>query len=98
MNLISTMQFTAVRAVKLLLKLSLEILDELKIENDLKINELKISLEDLEAFLKREYSISVHLAPYVKYTNPLNEDKKRQLRKRILDTGNSLIREIETQV
>jgi hypothetical protein len=97
MELFSTMQFTAVRAVKLLFKSFLEIIDELRVENDSKIDDLHKTLEDLEVFLKKEHGISICLTSYVKYTNVLDEHKTKQIRKRILDYGNSLLREIETQ-
>lgn len=91
------MQFTAVRAVKLLFKLFLEIFDELKVENDVKIKNLTQTLGELEVFLKKEHGISVSLESYVKYTNLLDENKQKQIRKRVLDYGNALLREIETQ-
>lgn len=97
MNFLNTMQFTAVRAVKLLFKSFLEILDELRVENDSKIEELKRTFSDLELFLKKEHGVSISLTSYVKYTNVLDEPKMKQIRKRILDYGNSLLREIETQ-
>lgn len=97
MNWVSPMQFTAVRAVKLLFRLFLEILDELKVENDAKIENLNKTLEDLENFIKKEHQISINLTSHVKHTNILDESKMKQLRKRILDYGNSLLREIETQ-
>lgn len=97
MKFLGPIEFTAVRAVKLLFKLFLEILDELKIENDTKIKNLNNTLEDLEFFLKKEYGISASLTSHVKYVNLLDEDKMKQLRKRVLDYGNSLLREIETQ-
>lgn len=91
------MQFTAVRAVKLLFKSFLEILDEIRVENDSKIENLNQTLFELEAFLKKEHGVSISLTSYVKYTNVLDEHKVKQIRKRILDYGNSLLREIETQ-
>jgi hypothetical protein len=97
MNIVSTMQFTAVRAVKILFRLFLEILDELKTENDAKIENLNNTLHDLEDFIKKEHGITISLTTYVKYANIFDEAKMKQLRKRVLDYGNSLLREIETQ-
>jgi hypothetical protein len=97
MNFINTIQFTAIRAVKLLFKQFLEILDELKVENNSKIEDLQTTLVELEGFLKKEHGISVSLTSYIKYTNIFDENKMKLLRKRILDSGNALIREIETQ-
>jgi IS4 transposase len=91
------MQFTAVRAVKLLFKLFLEIIDEIRVENNVKLDELNKTLEDLEIFLKKEHGISISLTSYMKYSNVLDDHKMKQLRKRVLDYGNSLLREIETQ-
>ena len=91
------MQFTAERAVKLLFKLFLEILDEEKVENEENQKNLEKTFLELEDFLKKEHGISVNLISYLKYSNNLDDNKIKQLRKRILDYGNSLLREIETQ-
>lgn len=97
MNFLNTMQFTAVRAVKLLFKNFLEILDEIRAENDAKIEDLRVTFVDLEEFLKKEHGVSISLTSYIKYSNVLDENKMKQIRKRVLDYGNSLLREIETQ-
>jgi hypothetical protein len=91
------MQFTAERAVKLLFKLFLEILDEEKVENEENQKNLEKTFLELEDFLKKEHGISVNLISYLKYSNNLDDNKIKQLRKRILDYGNSLLREIENQ-
>ena len=92
-----TMRFTAIRCVKLIFKQFLEILDELKVEGENKQESLKTSLVEIEVFLKKEHGISISLLPFLKYSNLMDENKSKQIRKRILDYGNSLIREIETQ-
>ena len=91
------MRFTAERAVKLLFKLFLEILDEQKVENEENQKNLEITFLELEEFLKKEHGISINLISYIKYSNNLDDNKIKQLRKRILDYGNSLLREIENQ-
>jgi hypothetical protein len=91
------MRFTAERAVKLLFKLFLEILDEQKVENEENQKNLEITFLELEDFLKKEHGISINLISYLKYSNNLDDNKIKQLRKRILDYGNSLLREIENQ-
>jgi ABC-type phosphate/phosphonate transport system substrate-binding protein len=91
------MRFTAERAVKLLFKLFLEILDEQKVENEENQKNLEKTFLELEDFLKKEHGISVNLISYLKYSNNLDDNKIKQLRKRILDYGNSLLREIENQ-
>lgn len=91
------MRFTAERAVKLLFKLFLEVLNELKVENEENQENLKKTFLELEDFLKKEHGISVNLISYLKYSNNLDDNKIKQLRKRILDYGNSLLREIENQ-
>jgi hypothetical protein len=91
------MRFTAERAVKLLFKLFLEILDEQKIQNEDNQKNLEITFLELEEFLKKEHGISINLISYLKYSNNLDDNKIKQLRKRILDYGNSLLREIENQ-
>ena len=91
------MRFTAERAVKLLFKLFLEILDEQKVENEENQKNLENTFLELEEFLKKEHGISINLISYLKYSNNLDYNKIKQLRKRILDYGNSLLREIENQ-
>jgi hypothetical protein len=91
------MRFTAERAVKLLFKLFLEILDEQKVENEENQKNLENTFLELEEFLKKEHGISINLISYLKYSNNLDDNKIKQLRKRILDYGNSLLREIENQ-
>jgi ABC-type phosphate/phosphonate transport system substrate-binding protein len=91
------MRFTAERAVKLLFKLFLEVLNELKVENEENQKNLEKTFLELEDFLKKEHGISVNLISYLKYSNNLDDNKIKQLRKRILDYGNSLLREIENQ-
>ena len=91
------MRFTAERAVKLLFKLFLEVLNELRVENEENQENLKKTFLELEDFLKKEHGISVNLISYLKYSNNLDDNKIKQLRKRILDYGNSLLREIENQ-
>jgi ABC-type phosphate/phosphonate transport system substrate-binding protein len=91
------MRFTAERAVKLLFKLFLEILDEQKVENEENQKNLEKTFLELEDFLKKEHGISINLISYLKYSNNLDDNKIKQLRKRILDYGNSLLREIESQ-
>jgi hypothetical protein len=49
------MQFTAERAVKLLFKLFLEILDEEKVENEENQKNLEKTFLELEDFLKKEH-------------------------------------------
>lgn len=94
---VENMRFTAIRAVKLLFRQFLEVFDELKVEGELNNKKLEETFVEMEDFLKREHSVSVNLRSFLKYSNVVNEDKCKQLRKRILDYGNSLIREIETQ-
>jgi hypothetical protein len=91
------MRFTAERAVKLLFKLFLEILDEQKVETEENQKNLEKTFLELENFLKKEHGISINLISYLKYSNNLDDNKIKQLRKRILDYGNALLREIETQ-
>lgn len=91
------MKFTAIRSVKLLFRLFLEIFDELKVASEINHNKLQLTFSEVEEFLKKEHNISVNLQSFLKYSNVIDEDKCKQIRKRILDYGNSLIREIETQ-
>jgi hypothetical protein len=60
------MRFTAERAVKLLFKLFLEILDEQKVQNEDNQKNLEITFLELEEFLKKEHGISINLISYLK--------------------------------
>ena len=92
-----TMRFTAIRAVKLLFRQFLEIFDEIKVESENNNRNLKITFDEIEDFLKKEHGVVVNLQPFLKYSNVVDENKSKQIRKRILDYGNNIIREIETQ-
>lgn len=94
---VETLRFTAIRAVKLLFKQFLEIIDELKVESENNNKNLKVTFEELEDFLKKEYGVAVNLQTFLKYSNVIDENKSKQIRKRILDYGNHLMREIDTQ-
>lgn len=92
-----TMKFTAIRAVKLLFRQFLEIFDELKVDSENNARNLKETFVDIELFLKKEHGVSISLTPFLKHYNAIDDNKSKQIRKRILDYGNHLIREIETQ-
>lgn len=94
----SIIKFSAIRSIKLLFKLFLEIFDELKVQGEINNQNLKNTFLEVETFLKKEHGVAVSLTPFLKYSNIIDENKSKQIRKRILDYGNSLIREIETQL
>ena len=69
-----------------LYKFSLDVLDELIDENRDKTNTFRAAISGFEG--------SDKIDPFVAFLE-INEDQKRKLRKKILDRGNDLIREME---
>lgn len=74
--------FKIKRVITTLFKSHLELIEDLTVEHDAALNKLD---ENLPAQYK----------PYVDLANHMTEEKCEQLRKRILDKGNSSYKEIE---
>lgn len=89
--------FSSVRKVILTFKNDLEIISEIKKEHDISLSKLYSSLEDFEVFLKNKYNIDLELTHLANHAEFLDDAKMGIIRKRVLDFGNSMRREIETE-
>lgn len=88
--------YGGIRRIVLAFKHNLEILAEIKREHDTSLEKLSQSLCDYEIFLKDKYGIDVELNHLLNHADYLDEQKIAIYRKRILDYGNTLKREMET--
>lgn len=88
-------KYGAIRRLILMFKYSLGILEDLKREHDVNLENLKKSLYDYELFLKQTYNIDVELSHLANHIDFLNDGKINVVRKQILDYGNNLRREME---
>jgi hypothetical protein len=87
--------FNGTRRIKLLFKFCLDMLTEIKKEHDTNLEKLVNSLSDFEDFLLDKEKIKIELAHLANHSDYLDDSKMAILRKRVLDYGNALIREME---
>lgn len=87
--------FAGIRGIVLTFKHDLDVIAEIKKEHDSSIKKLCDSLEEYEVFLKEKYGIDIELCHLSKHADFLDDEKMSIIRKRILDYGNSLRREVE---
>ncbi len=88
--------FGGVRKITLMFKHSLDMLAEIKKEHDNSVSKLRESLEDIEMLLE-EKGFSVQLSHLANHADYLDENKMGIYRKRTLDYGNALRREMEQE-
>lgn len=88
--------YGGIRRIILTFKHDLEILAEIKKEHDISLEKLSQSLCDYEVFLKEKYHIDIELNHLLNHADYLDEQKVLMYRKRILDYGNALKREMES--
>lgn len=74
----------------------LSLVEDIKIEHDSMVDKLGESLANLEDFCESK-GISIEMCHLTNYANFLDEAKIKQIRKKILDHGNNLKREIESE-
>lgn len=86
--------FRANRALTLLAKQILEILEDFKSEHDLRLNQAAESLIDMEEFLYSKHSVEIDLGHLGKHFEFLNDARFQTARKKILDYANTLKREM----
>lgn len=88
-------KFNSIRKIVLCFKHSLEILNDIKLEHDKRLSELYKSLEDLEIFVKDKTGFDLEFCHLSNHVDFLSDEKIALLRKKILDYGNNLKREME---
>lgn len=88
-------KFQALRRLVSCFKNGLSVLEEIRDEHDSCIEKLLESFVDIELFIKEKYSVDVDLQHLIKHAEFFDEERFQYWRKKILDHGNSLKREIE---
>lgn len=89
--------FGAIRRLRLLFKFMLEMLAEIKAEHEISVKKLNLTLVDIERFVKEKHGIDIQLNQMVRHADFLDEEKAKLYRKRILDYGNALVRELDEE-
>ncbi len=87
--------FAGVRKIVLVFKHDLDVISEIKKEHDISLSKLYNSLEDIEVFLKDRHGIEIELTHLTNHAEFLDDEKMSIIRKRVLDYGNTLKREME---
>lgn len=88
-------RFQAIRRLVTCMKYNIGILEEIRSEHDCALDKVTESLADIEFFLKDKYNIDVELQHLIKHMEFLDEERFNYWRKKILDQGNALKRELE---
>lgn len=89
--------FRQSRRLVSMFKYALEIMQDIKTEHDEMVEKLGESLADMEDFIEKQ-GVKVELCHLTNYSNFLTEEKMNFFRKKILDRGNNLKREIELEL
>lgn len=89
--------FAGVRKIILVFKHDLEVIAEIKKEHDISLTKLYNSLEDMECFLKEKQGVDVELTHLANHAEFLDDEKMGIIRKRVLDFGNTMKREMENE-
>lgn len=89
-------KFRQKRRIISLWNFALDLIGDIQSEHDAMIERHGESLGDMEEFLEQQgYKVELcHLANYARF---LDEAKIKSFRKKILDHGNNLIRELESE-
>lgn len=88
-------RFQAIRRLIVCFKHSIGILEEVRADHDSAIDKVSESLADIEVFLKDRYNVDIELQHLIKHMEFFDEERFQYWRKKILDHGNALKRELE---
>jgi hypothetical protein len=97
MNAGEILCFNACRKLVIQYKRFLDLLADLQADNDQHSEKLIDALREIEDRLNREQGISVSLSQHALQSICFDADKLKRMRKQILDFGNDLKRETETE-
>ena len=89
-------KFRQRRRIISLWNFALSLISDIQQDHDAMVEKLGQSLGDLEDFAA-DKGIELELCHLANYANFLDENKMKSLRKKILDHGNDLIRELESE-
>lgn len=90
-------KFRQVRRLTSLWNFTLNLLQDIRLEHDAMVERLGESLGNMEDFCEAR-GVPVELCHLTNYARFLDDDRLKYLRKKILDHGNDLKREIELEV
>lgn len=88
------LRFRAEKRISRMTAFGLTIINELKIEQENQLWKLGESLLEIEEFLNQKHKIDIDLAHLAKHGVFLDEAKMKAIRKRFLDYGGELQREL----
>lgn len=87
-------RFRGEQRISSMMKYSLDVLSDIRDQQSIQIDKLGESLIDMESFLNEKYGIEIDLAHLAKHAEFLDESQFNLLRKKILDCGGTLRREL----
>ncbi len=88
------LRFRAEKRVDKMMILGLNVLQELRNSQENQVQKLGESLMEIEEFLFNKYGVEIDLGHLVKHVEILDEHQAKAYRKRFLDYGGELRREI----
>ena len=88
------LRFRAEKRISRMTAFGLTVLNELKLEQDNQLAKLGESLLEIEEFLNQRYKIDIDLGHLAKHGEFLDDAKMKAIRKRFLDYGGELQREL----
>lgn len=88
------LRFRAEKRISRMMAFGLGVLNELKVEQENQLTKLGDSLLEIEEFLSEKYSIDIDLGHLAKHGEFLDDAKMKAIRKRFLDYGGELQREL----
>ena len=87
-------RFRGEQRISSMMKYSLDILNDIREQQSIQVNKLGESLLDIESFLNERYDIDIDIAHLTKHAEFLDEFQFAIIRKKILDYGGVLRREL----
>lgn len=87
-------RFRAEKRIDNMMVFGLNVLREIKDAQDSQMEKLSDSLEEIEAFLLEKHGIQIDLAHLAKHAEYLDETQAKSIRKRFLDYGGMMRREL----
>lgn len=88
------LRFRAEKRIDKMMILGLNVLQELRNQQENQIQKLGDSLMEIEEFLHEKYGVDIDLGHLVKHAEILDESQAKTYRKRFLDYGGELRREL----
>ncbi len=90
-------RFRQTRRITTVFKFALGQLQDIQIEHNIARDNLLQSLEDMENWLEEKHGVKLELCHLVNSANYFTDERVEFYRKRILDHGNNIKREVENE-